>query len=110
MVIATRGTRKQWCRRCLWAVAALWIVLGMCPADLGWCSRPPSRVDYLFFRGRYPGRVPGHAVIVFPEPLPRGYRLVGGSYQFLNTGDNEVRFTVNRWPGCYRLIWRCPEP
>ena len=97
-------------RRCLWAVAAVWILLGMRPADLGWCSRPPSQLEYALFRGRSPGRLPGHAVVGFPEPLPHGYRIVGGSYQFYNTGNGQVRFTVSRWPGCYRLIWRCGAP
>jgi len=99
-----------WRRLLLWTLATLWCALAMQPPHVGWCSRPPSRLGYAFFQGRDPGRIPGHAYLVFPQPLPRGYRLVGGGYQFYYCQGDEARFLIDHWPWRYRLIWRCPPP
>lgn len=81
------------------------------PAEAGYWTYPcrmtrgVDRATYTFAPGAKSGKVPGHAIVGFRNPLPGGYSIEGGGYQYWKDENGMSLFLVNGWPWGYRLTW-----
>ncbi len=71
-------------------------------------SSPPAKIapagwGYTFEKGANSGRIPGHAYIYFKEPIPPGYELKGGGYQYWKSESGSTYYLINSWPWNYYL-------
>jgi hypothetical protein len=97
------------------AVSLLVASAGLAFADYCGENRAgPSILSYTFERGTGWGRVPGHLVIGFPNPLPNGWRIEGGDARYWKDSDDGrwALFLGDSLPWKYEMVWNvnCVDP